>query len=557
MNLKSFKDQLLFVPLGGSGEIGMNVNLYHLDGKWLMVDLGAGFADDYLPGVDMIVADIDFIKKRKKDLLGIVLTHAHEDHLGAVQYLWDELEVPVYATPFTTAFLKEKLADAGFKKGEVPIHELDEGARIEIGPFDIELVHITHSVPEMNAVFLRTRHGNVFHTGDWKLDPDPTLGPATNHDKLSALGDEGVMAMVSDSTNVFKDGVSGSEGDLRKSLVELISDCKQMVCVTTFASNVARVRNIIEAGHEAGRKVVLAGRSLERIVRAAKAAGYLQDLPQLLTPKEFNKHPRNKIMVMSTGCQGEPIAATNKIATGTHPDIRLKPKDTVIFSSKIIPGNEKRIFRLFNLFAKQKIEVLTEKDHFVHVSGHPNRGEMHEMYKMIRPKISVPVHGELVHMHEHARLAKEWGAEHAIETENGEIIHLNSKQPERVGMTDSSGYYGVDGNYLLPPDGTVLRMRRRVSREGVVIVSLVLDARFNLLTDPQIIAPGALCRKEDRDIIDSMVEDIRLNIEDSNRKTKKIGYNTIENVTRSAVRRVFKHEIGKNPPIEILVETIN
>lgn len=551
MNLKKQKKELLFVPLGGSGEIGMNVNLYHLDGKWLMVDLGAGFADDWMPGIDMIVADISFIQERKQDLLGIVLTHAHEDHLGAIQYLWNELECPVYATPFTGAFLQEKLLGDGYKKGDVPIHIIDEGCTLNLGPFDIELVQITHSVPEMNAVFLRTPHGNILHTGDWKLDPNPTVGATTDFDKLEAFGKEGVKALICDSTNVFNKGTSGSEGDLRDSLIDLIAGCDKLVAVTTFASNVARITNLIEAGKKAGRKVALAGRSLHRVLKAAQASGYMLDIPDLIDTREIKNHPREKMLVICTGCQGDPLAATNKLVNGTHPDFRLKPGDTVIFSSKIIPGNEKRIFRLYNLLAKQKVEVYTERDHFVHVSGHPSRDELQHMYELVQPEISIPVHGELVHMHEHARLAKSWGAKQAIETENGQIIRLSGDTPECIGYVDSSGYFGVDGNTLISPDSNVMRMRRRIQRDGVITITLITDKKGKLLTSPSIITPGVLDKEEDKDIIDAISEEIEDAVHDSHSKAKRITAKNTENVIRAATRRILKTELGKNPPIEI------
>lgn len=556
MNLKKRKNELLFVPLGGSGEIGMNVNLYHLNGKWLMVDLGAGFADDWMPGVDMIVADISFIEKYKDDLVGIVLTHAHEDHLGAIQYLWNELKCPVYATPFTSAFLKEKLLDDGYKDGDVPINIIKEGSTLDLDPFDIELVQITHSVPEMNAVFIRTPHGNVLHTGDWKLDPNPTVGASSDLDKLKAFGDEGVLALVCDSTNVFNKGTSGSEGDLKDSLIDLIAGCDKLVAVTTFASNVARITNIIKAGHKAGRKVALAGRSLHRVSRAARAAGYMQDIPELIDTRELKNYPREKVLVICTGCQGDPFAATNKLVSGSHPDFRLKPGDTVIFSSKIIPGNEKRIFRLYNKLAEQKVEVLTERDHFVHVSGHPNCDELEKMYELVRPDISIPVHGELVHMHEHARLAREWGVKQTIETANGQIMTLSHERSECIGKVESSGYYGVDGKTLISPDSPVMRMRRRIQRDGVVTIAIITDAQGNLITSPIVIAPGLLDLKEDADIVDAIVDEIEASVNDSLSKAKRRSTKNTENVVRSAIRRILKSELGKNPPIEIEFRTV-
>ncbi|MCH2036995.1 MAG: ribonuclease J [Rickettsiales bacterium] len=553
-NIKKHKDDLLFIPLGGAGEIGMNVNLYHLDGKWIIADLGAGFADDWLPGVDMIVADISFIREHRDDVLGIVLTHAHEDHLGGIQYLWDELECPVYATPFTASFLERKLADSGYKKGEVPIHRIEPGSRFNLGPFDMELVEITHSVPEMNGIFIRTRHGNILHTGDWKLDPKPVVGADTNEAKLTAFGDEGVLAMVSDSTNIFSAGRSGSEGKLSESLEQLIASCKQMIAVTTFASNVARLESLAKAAQKAGRKVALAGRSLYRIKEAAQENGYLTDV-KFISIDEAARAPRDKVMIICTGCQGEPLAATNKLATGTHPQLKLLPGDTIIFSSKIIPGNEKRIYRLFNLLSQMQVNVMTEKDHFVHVSGHPNVEDVKRMYEMVRPQVSIPVHGEIVHMKEHARLARKWGIPKAIELENGKVIQLSEENTEAVSVVNS-GYFALDGNCLLEPDGYVMKMRRRIRNDGVVVATVIVDDNYYLKTEPIISAPGILDENEDDDLFQQLISDMVLNYDDSRKKSKKFGKSTIENLVRSSIRRVMKSDIGKNPPIHVKIRVV-
>lgn len=551
LNLKKHKDDLLFLPLGGANEIGMNLNLYHLDGKWLMADFGAGFAEDYLPGVDMIVPDISFIREHKKDLLGIVLTHAHEDHLGAIPYLWNELGCPVYATPFTANFLKEKLAD-NRGSGKVKINQVENESSFKLGPFEIELVQITHSVPEMNAAFIRTRHGNIFHSGDWKFDPNPMVGRDTNIKKLKAFGKEGVLAMVSDSTNVFNEGHSQSEGDLRKSLTQLVADCKNLVVVTTFASNVARIESIAKAAEKNGRRVILAGRSLWRIVRAAQDSGYLQDAPDFLEDEAIKKHPREKLLVIATGCQGEPMAATNKIATSSHRNIKVKPDDTVIFSSKIIPGNEKKIFRLFNQFVRLGVEVLTEKDHFVHVSGHPNIDEVKEMYGYIKPEIAIPVHGEQIHLHEHARLARKWGVKKAIQVENGLVTKLAPGEPEKIAMIQA-GEIAIDGNFLLPTSSPIIKMRRRMQREGVIIVTVVLGSN-GLLVPPVISAPGVLDNKEDADIFEDMSEEIEDALHESFHGTRKQKADErIENVVRSAVRRIIRPVLGKDPVIEVNV----
>lgn len=556
INFEKHKNELLFVPLGGAGEIGMNCNLYYHKGKWIMFDCGAGFAEDFMPGIDMIVPDIEFIAERKKDLLGIVLTHAHEDHVGAVHYLWNELQCPVYATPFTASFLREKLVESSFKD-QVKIIEVESGSKFDVDPFKVQLVELTHSVPEMNAAFVHTEHGTVLHTGDWKFDPEPQVGPVSNHDALKKYGDDGILAMICDSTNIFKEGWSGSEGELRESLTKIIGDCEQMAVVTTFASNVARIETIALAAEAAGRRVVLAGRSLWRIARCAQENGYLDTVQPFLTDKEIGNHPRDKLLILCTGCQGEPLAATAKLANGSHPTIRLNPGDTIIFSSKIIPGNEKRIFRAFNKFIRMGVEVITERDHFVHVSGHPSRDELEEMFKMVRPKIAIPVHGEKAHMHEHAKFAKSLGVEEVVEVENGSVVKLAPGKPEHLAVVDA-GFFGVDGYYLQPPDGQVMRMRRKMQRDGIIVGTIIIDRDDRLAADPIISAPGVLDPVEDADIFDAMVEEVMDNIETSRKQMRRAGMPTehMSNLTRSAIRRILRREIGKNPVIDIRIERV-
>ena len=549
-DIKKHKNDLIFIPLGGANEIGMNVNLYQYQGKWLMVDLGAGFADSYYPGVDMIVAEINYISQQRDKLLGIILTHAHEDHLGAVQYLWGELRCPIYATKFTANFLKAKLKETDFAK-EVQIIEIESKVNIKIGPFNIETIPLTHSTPEMQSLMIRTEVGNIFHTGDWKFDPNPMLGDIGDQNHLKSIGDEGVLALIGDSTNVFNDTHSGSEGELRKSLVELVLGCKKMVVVTTFASNVARIESILKAAEISGRKVVMAGRSLWRILDAAKASGYLLNLPEVYKPEDIGKIKREKVLVISTGCQGEPMAATTKMANKTHPNIRLSPGDSVIFSSKIIPGNDKKIFRLINLLISQEVEVLTEKDHFVHVSGHPSQQELKKMYELVRPEISIPVHGELMHIHEHIKLAKEWGVPGAIQVSNGDVVKL---APGKASVIDKveSGYLGVDGNFLLPCDSSILKMRRRLQESGIIFVVLMLNNRNKLIMSPIIRAPGVLDMDEDVSIFRKIDKEINKAldglIESNNKKQRS---DLVENLVRSSIRKILKQEVGKSPAIDV------
>jgi ribonuclease J len=556
INLKEYKDKLLFIPLGGSNEIGINVNLYHYKGKWIMVDCGSGFADDHLPGVDMVVADLSFIEERKKDLLGIVITHAHEDHLGAIQYLWNELDCPIYTTKFTKAFLKAKIAEYSFSD-HLKIIEVDPKDRLALGPFSIEMIGLTHSAPEMQALMIRTDAGNILHTGDWKFDPKPIVGEASDQAALKACGDEGVLALVCDSTNVFNKGTSGSEGDVRESLVDIIAGCPKMVVVTTFASNLARLDTIIHAGQKAGRKVALTGRSLHRMFAAAQECGYLTDIKPLIDERSVGNHKREELLIIATGCQGEPMAATSKMAVGSHHSVKLAKNDTVIFSSKIIPGNDKKIFKMFNVFVKQGVEVITEKDHFVHVSGHPAVDELKEMYKLVRPQVCIPVHGEPVHIHEHAKLAKSSGIKEAVEVENGSVVLLDISG-SKVIDTVKSGYLAVDGNYLLPDDSQIFKMRRRMRDAGIVVVSLVLDDKFRLVCPPMLSVPGLLDYVEDRDVIDELKTLVADALRDQRKKSKtNLSVDHIDSCTRRALRRGIKQEINKTPMIIVNIEEID
>ncbi|MGC0371700.1 MAG: hypothetical protein DGJ47_000399 [Rickettsiaceae bacterium] len=554
LNLSKYKDNLLFVPLGGSGEIGMNVNLYHFDGKWLMVDCGSGFAEDHLPGVDMVVADISFIEKYKDDLLGIVLTHAHEDHLGGIQYLWNELQCPIYATKFTKCFLKSKLTE--YSLPNLEIIEMNTSKEFKIGPFDIETIGLTHSAPEMQALVIKTDAGNVVHTGDWKFDPKPLVGEASDQKALKRIGDEGVLALVCDSTNVFNEGVSGSEGDVRESLMNIIADCPKMVVVTTFASNLARLESIIKAGEKTGRKVCLAGRSLHRMFSAARECGYLKGINPIIDEKAIGKYKRENLLVIATGCQGEPLAAMSKMINGIHNSVSLAPDDTVIFSSKIIPGNDKRIFKMFNSLAKKKIEVITEKDHFVHVSGHPAIEELKEMYKLVRPQICIPVHGEAIHIHEQAKLAKSCGIKQAIEVENGSMVLLSKSKSEIIDTVEN-GYLAVDGNYLLPEDASIFRVRRRMREAGIVVVSMILDSKLHLASLPIINTPGLFDEYDDADMIKDFAKELSDEYHAMRSKSKgDLPDDKIRSFTKKIIKRIIKNEVNKIPLISVNITKI-
>ena len=554
-NHKNHHENLLFIPLGGSNEIGINVNLYHYKGKWLMIDCGSGFADEYLPGVEMLVANLDFIAARKKDLVGLVLTHAHEDHLGAVQYLWNSIQCPIYATTFTANFLKLRLAEYSFAKN-IKINTVSPGSKIDLSPFLLEMASLTHSAPEMQAIMIRTEGGNILHTGDWKFDHDPVVGKCADEDLLRKYGDEGVLALVCDSTNVFNAGTSGSEGDVRKSIVDIIAGCPKLVVVTTFASNLARLDTLIHAGQQTGRKVVLTGRSLHRMLLAAQDSGYLTDIAPLVDERDIARFRREELLIIATGCQGEAMAAMAKMASNNHHSIKLAPKDTVIFSSKIIPGNEKKIFRLFNVCVKAGIEVITERDHFVHVSGHPAIDELKKMYSLIRPQLCIPVHGEPVHIHEHAKLAKKSGISQTVEVENGSVVLLDAVHSKIIGKVDT-GYLAVDGNYLLPAESSIFKMRRKMRDTGIVIASLVVD-KHGKISKPIISTPGVLDPQDDLELINDIKNEVaeKLDILKSN-SSGRLTNDQIEEATRSTLRRIIKQEINKSPSIIVNVQTLD
>ncbi len=545
------KDDLLFVPLGGSNEIGMNLNLYTYNGKWLMVDCGMGFAGDYYPGIELLLPDISFIVERKADLLGLVITHAHEDHLGAVPYLWRELECPIYTTPFTGAFLKYKMAEMGpGKKPEVIT--LESGGNAQLGPFALELVELTHSIPEMQAVAISTPKGVVMHTGDWKFDERPMIGPVSDYELLKKYGDGKVLAMVCDSTNVFVEGEAGSEGEVREHLVELIKKCPKRVIVTTFASNLARVESLMIAAKEAGRVVALVGRSLHRMKEAAEQSGYLNVDVEIVSDKEIMNLPREDVLIISTGCQGEPRAALTRIARGEHPSVKLTPGDTVIFSSRKIPGNESKIHWMINRLIEKKVEVITDKDYYIHVSGHPARDELKRMYELVRPQIAVPTHGEPYHLHEHAKLARSLGVAETVEGSNGAVVLLEQGEAGVIGRVHS-GYIAVDGHSLIPADSEIIRTRRKMRDDGMVMASLVLDKDGELQAPVVLSMPGLLSREEDGELIAELTDEVSRIVEAAKARQSD---DQIRETVRLALRKILTRELSKKPVIEIHVSRV-
>ncbi|HIJ63494.1 MAG TPA: ribonuclease J [Rhodospirillaceae bacterium] len=539
---------LVFLPLGGTGEIGMNLNLYGCDGKWLAVDMGVSFGDDSTPGVDVFMADPAFIAERRKDLLGLVLTHGHEDHLGAVGHLWQRLRCPVYATAFTATLLKSKLREAGIE-GRVEVRVVPAGGRVAIGAFDVEWVTQTHSIPEPNSLAIRTPYGTVLHTGDWKFDPAPLIGPVADEARLAAIGDEGVLAVVGDSTNVFNRGATGSEAAVRESLIDLFGRFRRRIAVGCFATNVARLESIAVAAAANGRLVGLVGRSLVRIDKAARENGMLAGLRPFLSEHDAASLAEDKVLLICTGSQGEPRAALSRIATGSHPHIRLTAGDVAIFSSRIIPGNERSIQGLQNRLVRLGVEVMTEKDHFVHVSGHPGRDEMTRLYHLLRPALAVPVHGEARHLHEHAGLARAAGVAQAIVVGNGDMLRLAPGTPEVV-ETVPTGRLAVDGCRLVPMDSEIMRSRHRMVHNGSAVVTLVIDRMGRLLGDPQVTAMGLLDAEHEAEEHEAVVEAVRdaiLELPLAARQSDDVARET----ARLAVRRHMKQSHGKKPLTDV------
>ena len=541
-------DELLFLPLGGTGEIGMNLNLYGHAGRWLMVDLGVTFADGGLPGVDVLMPDPGFIEARREDLAGLVLTHAHEDHIGAVGHLWPRLRCPVYATAFTAEMVYPKLHAAGLA-GEVEIIEVPLSGRFAVGPFDVELITLTHSIPEPNALVIRTAAGTVLHTGDWKLDPEPLVGAGYDEQALRALADENVLAMVCDSTNALVDGEAGSEAEVRAVLMELIGGLENRVIMTCFSSNVARLDTAGKAAAAHGRRVVLAGRSMERIYRAARDSGYLADFPPLVPEDQVGYLPRSEVLVLCTGSQGEPRSALWRIANDENPNLEIEAGDAVIFSSRVIPGNETAIFKLHNHLVRKGVDVITSDDRSVHTSGHPGREELTRMYDWVRPRIAIPVHGEARHLAAHARLARDCQVAEQIIGGNGALIRL---APGPAGIVDHvrAGRLAFDGKRLLPLDSPVLRARRRMAYDGAAAVTLVIGPDGLFQGAPIVTAQGLLDAELEADQFAAVAKGVT----DAVRRLSQADRcddGTVKEAARLAVRRAFNRMLGKKPVTDV------
>ena len=539
------QDDLIFLPLGGSGEIGMNANLYHYKGRWLMIDLGISFPDDTMPGVDVVLPDLRFIEARAEKLEAIILTHAHEDHFGAIPYLWERLKVPVYGTAFTLALLRRKLAEARLDV-HIPMHEIDYNIDYSFGPFSVELVSMTHSIPDPAALVLRTPEGVILHTGDWKFDPTPMLGDDADKARLRALGDEGVMALIGDSTNAMIEGHTPSEAVACEGLTQVIAQAEQMVAITCFASNVARIESIITAASANNRSVCIAGRALNRTIAAAKEVGYLRDIPDFVSEGDVSLIPRENLVVICTGSQGESRAAMARIANGTHEQISLNAGDTVIYSSRQIPGNEQAIGRVHDALLRQRVSLITDEDAAVHVSGHPSRDELTEMYSLVRPKIAIPVHGTARHLMAHAELATDCQVGQTLIPENGDMVKFKAGRAEINGQAPT-GLLTHEGGEIVDLQSDFLRSRRRMLWNGTVTVSVVLSSSGDLLMAPHISQSG-LCS----DIqADEFIADASLAVEDALMQSLERAEKgrSDEQIVISAVRSLAKQRFRLRPTV--------
>ncbi len=538
------KNELLFLALGGSDEIGMNVNLYGCDGKWLMVDLGLTFAGNEYPGVDLVLPDLEFIEKRRKDLVGIVLTHGHEDHIGAIPYLAADLGVPLYANPFTATLIRGKLEEEGLTK-EVKLNVVKPGQKLQLGPFGVELVRLAHSIPDMDAAIIDTPYGRVFHTGDWKLDDDQVLGESATETQMRAIGDSGILALVCDSTNAFNNEASGTEGSVRDGLMTAVGAARGRVVVTSFASNAARLATLGQVAKATGRTLTVAGRSLDRIIGAARQNGYLKDFPDTVDFDRAMALPGEKSLVIATGGQGEDRAALARIAFDQH-QIKVGEGDTIIFSSKQIPGNEVAIGRIQNALARKNVYMVTEKQAHVHVSGHPGRPELAKMYDWIKPEMLIPVHGERRHMAEQARFGLSEGIPRALIQSNGDVVRLAPKGPSIVGK-ERTGRLVLDGDVILPADGSTIGERRRLGQYGVITVAIAIDNNGRLAGDPDVKTQGVPV-EEDRDDFVEEARDAAAAAVGKERDEAKL-----REKIRLAVRRVATDWTGKKPIVDVLL----
>ncbi len=556
--MASPQQELVFAPLGGVGEIGMNLSIYGIGDErrrtWLAIDLGVSFAaEEHLPGIDLILPDIRYLVEERKNLAGLVLTHAHEDHYGALIELWPQLKVPIFATRFTAALLEAKRAGEPGAP-EIPVTIIPVGGRFTVGPFEIELVTMAHSIPESNALIIRTSAGTVLHTGDWKIDPTPILGDRTDEQKLRALGEAGCLALIGDSTNAVREGRSPSEADVGKTIGEIIKKARGRVAVTTFASNVGRLRSVADAAKAAGREVVVIGRAMERVVQIARETGYFDGVQDFRPMDAYGYLPPNKVVALCTGSQGEPRAALSRIAEDQHPEVTFSQGDTVIYSARTIPGNEKAVGRVINLLIEQGIEVITDRTHLVHVSGHPRRAELEELIGWVKPKILIPVHGEALHLHEHAALARRCGVPEVLQCRNGDLMRLAPK----AGLIDEVpvGRLYKDGALLIEADARTVADRKRLSFAGSVSVALAITDKGELVDDPSLDMIGIPERDRDGGSIHEAAYDAIIETIDSLPRARKRDPDAVGESVKRAVRAAVAQRWGKKPMCYVHVLTV-
>jgi ribonuclease J len=551
-------DELVFAPLGGVGEFGMNLSLYGIGSErqktWIAVDFGVSFGREDTPGIDLVMPDIRYLAEERRNLAGIVLTHAHEDHFGALIDLWPRLHVPIYATPFTAALLEAKrLGEPGAP--EMPVNVVKLGARFALGPFDLEFVSVAHSIPESNALIIRTAFGNVLHTGDWKLDPTPVVGPPTDETKLRAIGGQGVLALVGDSTNAVRDGRSPSEADVARSLADLVKSAPGRVAMTLFASNVARIRSAAQAAFAAGREVIVVGRALDRTVQVARETGYLDGIGDFRSVDAYGYLPAEKVVALLTGSQGEPRAALARIGEEEHPDVTLRKGDRVIFSSRTIPGNEKAVGRIINALVRQGVEVITDRTHLVHVSGHPRQAELAELFGWVKPRIAIPVHGEALHLYEHAALARRMGVREVIVCQDGDLVRLAPGAAAIIDEVPAARLY-KDGRLLVEAETRTVPDRRRLSFAGIVSVALAVSKAGELAVDPEVGLTGIPERDAAGMRMADIARDAAIETYETLPRSRRRDTEAVTEAVRRGVRAAIAGQWGKKPVCHVHVLTV-
>jgi ribonuclease J len=551
------KSELVFVALGGLGEIGMNCAMYGVGGaqkSWLMVDVGVSFGGPDTPGIDIIMPDISFAEENRKNLSGIIITHVHEDHYGALVDLWPRLGCPVYMTQFGADLLEaRRLSEAGAPR--IPVKIIKQGDRIQIGKFDVEFISVAHSIPEACALALRTEFGTVVHTGDWKIDPTPMVGLPTDEKRLAEIGEEGVLALICDSTNVMREGESPSETEVSSHLAKLIMDAPGRVAVTTFASNVARIRAVAEAAMECGREVILAGRAMDRVVAIARELGMMDGLPPFRGQDAYGYLPADKVVVILTGSQGEPRAALARVSADQHPDITLSAGDRVIFSSRTIPGNEREVGRIQNELVRQGVEIITDRNELVHVSGHPRRAELAKMYGWLKPQIAIPAHGEALHLTEHQKFAYAQGVPNVLRPFNGDMVRLAPGKPE-ITQQITAGRIYKDGRIVLPTKSNAISERKKLSFSGVVSVAIALDEKGEVVTDPEVMLLGLPAKNDDNELMLEFVQDIVDDCLDNLAIEKRRDPDAVKNAVERAVKSAINQEWGKKPICLVMVMVV-